>query len=168
MTDIDWEIGLYDSGDVLYCFYSYFCCPCALASSRSYLDDSSWLYNIFCSKICITRWLIRSAYSIEGHVAYDVMASMCCPCCIVNQMLQTTMKHRNLSNRFGSSYNKYLWTSEKDWDIPPCILSTFTMPCLQGMSLQRSLGMKLPSIEVILIICWCLCRDALYLRLLLY
>lgn len=41
---MNWEIGLFEIGDLKKCCYSYCCLSCAMATSRHQLDESSWLY----------------------------------------------------------------------------------------------------------------------------
>eukprot|EP01039_Chlorochromonas_danica_P001676 gene1676-1830_t len=88
----NWEIGLFEIGDCCLCLYSFTCCSCAAASARSALDGSSWCVNTTCLSSALLRWLVRTAYDIEGDAHDDCWKGLCCPCCVINQALQTATK----------------------------------------------------------------------------
>ena len=102
-----WVIGLCEVGDPASCVLSYICSPCALAYARSNLDDSSCMFNLICMPICcmpVSRWLLRTAYDIEpaqGIEAMDCVESAFLPCCVVNQMFQTSAQYGNTSHGGG-------------------------------------------------------------------
>ena len=77
--------------------FSWCCCPCALAQSRSNIDGSSCLFNFFCvsavasryitfvhalavhcSNYSLSRWLIRTAYDIPGDACSGEDIEGCC------------------------------------------------------------------------------------------
>lgn len=103
------QIDLFEIGDPFLCCYSYLCCHCASAQSRTYLDGSSCCFNFWCLGPVVTRssplpslsflsslpifphrWLSRTAYGIPGTDLDDFLIGCLCPCCSVNQILQTT------------------------------------------------------------------------------
>eukprot|EP01038_Epipyxis_sp_PR26KG_P010551 gene10551-14174_t len=82
---------------------SSFCCyPCAVAQSRTNLDNSSVYFNALCLTLPIARWLARSAYGIGSRRDYccDILSTCFCPCCATNQLYQTTLRRGNaIENR---------------------------------------------------------------------
>lgn len=103
----EWVIGLCEVGDPASFLLSYTCSPCALAYARTNLDDSSCIFNLMCLPICclpVSRWLMRTAYDIEaaqGSEAVDCLQSTFLPCCVVNQMFQTSAQYGNTSHGGG-------------------------------------------------------------------
>lgn len=141
MESPSWSINLFDVGNNEDCLYSYCCCPCAVAQSRSNLDNSSFLFNFFCTTAVPTRWLIRSAYGIEGRPRDDLI-SLSCPCCSANQLYQTSKRYGNPSSNGGRPYNTDIFRGDvkRNW-ISNCLLSTFCKQCSIGLILQQAIGM---------------------------
>jgi hypothetical protein len=69
------SIDLCEVGSPSDCLYSCLFSRCAVAQSRSNLDNSSFLFNLICMGTVPTRWLIRSAYGIDLRV--DVYPFLC-------------------------------------------------------------------------------------------
>ena len=46
--DGQFSIGIFEVGNPKFCLLSLFCCPFALAYSRTLLDNSDFIYNLFC------------------------------------------------------------------------------------------------------------------------
>ena len=143
----DFEIGLFECGDWRSCLCAWVCCPCALASARSHLDDSSYAFNIVCLPVCCitpVRWMIRTAYDIPGDSLGDFCRSTFCPCCVLNQLLQTAFARGNSTMVGGSNHNVrdfsfYFGTCSDD--CRSCLYSNICCPCAVGSSLQTALGM---------------------------
>lgn len=135
-------IPFFGIGNASDCRYSYLCCPCALAQSRSNLDGSSFLFNLFCSCALPNRWLIRTAYGIEGRPFDDLISAICFPCCSVNQLYQTSKRNGNPTSNGGRPYNTDVFRGDLRQNfLFNCLLSTFCTPCSRGWVLQQSIGM---------------------------
>ena len=140
-------IGLFDIGDCRSCLCSYICCPCSLASARSHMDDSVYIFNILCLPVCCitpVRWMIRSAYDIPGDAYQDCYTSTFCPCCVLNQLLQTSFKRGNTSVSGGYSHNSrefsfFFGTCSND--VATCCYTSLCVPCATGAALQIATGM---------------------------
>lgn len=147
MENPQFAIGLFEIGDCSSCLCSYICCPCALASARSHLDDSVYVFNIACLPCCCitpVRWMIRTAYDIPGDAWGDCLRSVFCPCCTINQLLQTSYKRGNTSVSGGVAHNSrdfsfFFGTCSND--LPTCCYTTLCVPCATGASLQVATGM---------------------------
>ena len=156
----EWVIGLCEVGDPASCALSFFCSPCALAYSRSNLDDSSCVFNLLCLPYCcmpVSRWLLRTAYDIKpalGSDSMDCIESSFLPCCVVNQMFQTSASYGNTSSGGGhfSNVRDFHLTlgSCKDeiGDIDNyigntclCLYSFLCFPCATSESLDLAMGM---------------------------
>ena len=107
MINTEWEIPLLTMGDWKTCLFSYLCLPCAAAHARSNLDDSNVIFNACCLTLPANRWLIRTAYGINGDSFDDVTTSLFCAPCVVNQMLHTTIMRRNPSPNDSGMLQNY-------------------------------------------------------------
>ena len=140
----NFQIELCDVGDTKSCLYSYFCCPCALAESRTYLDGSQFEFNLCCLQLIPYRWMVRSAYEIgDTDIArHDWLIGIFTPCCAVNQIYQTTSAYRNPTKDGGRLSNTNDWIKE-----PPvikfdtCINIYCCYPCTVATTLKESIGM---------------------------
>eukprot|EP01036_Dinobryon_divergens_P030878 gene30878-40188_t len=103
----NFSIGLFELGDCKSCLFSWCCPPCALAASRTQLDDSGILFNYFCLPIIPYRWMVRSAYGIGdlSSCAGDCLLPIFCTCCVVNQLYQTTSRLGNPTTDGGKAFN---------------------------------------------------------------
>ena len=63
----EWELSLFEIGELQTCILSYIFAPCAIAYARNQLDESPIIFNLFCTSICTNRWLVRTAYGINGE-----------------------------------------------------------------------------------------------------
>lgn len=142
------EVGLFECGDWRSCLCAWACCPCALASARSHLDDSAYVFNLACLPVCCSitpvRWMIRTAYDIPGDGCSDLLKSVFCPCCVLNQLLQTSFARGNSTSVGGSHHNVrdftfYFGTCAEE--CRHCIFGNLCCPCAQATSLKTALGM---------------------------
>lgn len=145
----EFAIGLFEIGECESCLYSCFV-PCmALGQSRRYLDGSGILFNCLCLNTAAFRWMTRSAYGIgePQQWRWDVLICIFCPCCAINQLLQTTKKygnptqdggkHHNLNDWIQPSENMQVSSCLKMWCCYPCVVGdivdqTFQMPWMLG------------------------------------
>ena len=140
----NFQIELFEIGDTKSCLYSYFCCPCALAESRTYLDGSQFEFNLFCLQLIPYRWMVRSAYEIgDTDIArHDWLIGICTPCCAVNQIYQTTKAYKNPTSRGGRLNNTNDWIKEPPFikcDTLASICCCY--PCTVATTLKESIGM---------------------------
>lgn len=61
-----WSNGLFSIGECGTCLYSWFCTPCALASTRTNYDSSNCVMNFCCGSAPLLLNIIREGYNIEG------------------------------------------------------------------------------------------------------
>ena len=105
------------------------------------------------------RWMIRTAYGIQGSPEEDCFLVWCCYCCSVNQMLQTT---NALGDPFGPAPGMHLERPDiylsnsgplncQCDDLFNCCYSCFCFNCAVGSALEESVGMP----------CWmgCCCTN---------
>jgi Cys-rich protein (TIGR01571 family) len=90
------------------------------------------------------RWLARTAYGIPGTASDDLLTGCFCPCCSVNQIIQTTKAYGNPPNS-GTAFNQRLFTSPLVSTDPSscstCLESFCCTPCTIGTIAERGLGM---------------------------
>ena len=118
------------------------CCPyCALAQARTNLDDSSLFFNLCFVTSCPTRWMIRTAYGIQGNAYEDCYVPCCCVCCTANQLLQTTEK---LGDPFGPAPgqhflrgNRFIGGSKATY--VDCF-KAICLPCALASAVQTATG----------------------------
>ena len=135
----NWEIGLFDTGDCKFCLFSFLCSPCAVASARSMLDNSPFCFNLLCLDHVTARWLIRTAYDIPADRENDCTVAFFCPCCTINQALQTTNKYKNRFKESGESFG-----NTENWSASSSKLSLeniFCMPCKMATILKKSMDL---------------------------
>ena len=144
-TGTDWSISLCAPGSCTECMYAYCCTSCALAQARTNLDGTSCCFNFLFGNAISMRWMIRTAYGIQGDSFSDCYTTLCCPCCVVNQMYQTS---KILGDPFGPVPGSHVdrgqaWASANEpCDCSSCFCSTFCMHCTQGRILEDSMGMS--------------------------
>mmetsp|Transcript_15295 Transcript_15295/g.23034 ORF Transcript_15295/g.23034 Transcript_15295/m.23034 type:complete len:278 (+) Transcript_15295:72-905(+) len=137
-----YSINLFDIGEMDSCLFSCCCSPCAYALSRTQLDDSPFLYNLFCVPSCPLRWMIRTAYDIhDGDDCTDCIIPTFCYCCSANQIYQT-------SKRIGRTYQSGRQFNTQEFQTPlgsgslqDGLYACFCMQCAVGTALQRAVGM---------------------------
>lgn len=142
----NFSIGLFECGECGPCLYSCCCPACAMASSRSSLDNSDWLFNCLCVSLPVYRWMVRSAYGIgdPDSCCDDCMLSICCQCCTVNQLYQTTLKRGIPVNDGGKDFNineAYPYCDTSRCEFATCLYAFFCRPCADGDALQKSVGL---------------------------
>ena len=141
----EWSISLCAPGTCNDCMYAYCCTPCALAQSRTNLDGTSCCFNFLLGNAISMRWMIRTAYGIQGDDCSDCCTTLCCPCCVVNQMYQTS---KILGDPFGPAPGAHLvrgqeWAGANEpCDCLSCFCACFCLYCTQGRVLQDSMGMS--------------------------
>ena len=144
----NWEIPLFTIGDYKICLFSYLMAPCAMAYARSQLDDSNIVFNLSCTCLPLNRWLIRTAYGINGDTMEDVATSVCCFPCTVNQMLHTTIARGNPTSDGGMLQNFEKWevplnkvhTKGTYYNGANILYSLFCFPCAVGTAMENSVG----------------------------
>lgn len=126
--------------------YSCFCTKCALASARRSLDGSNWWMNFFVLEPTIARYMIRTAYHIEGDVWLDCCLSCCCFPCSVNQLYQTTKQRGNPTPDGGKHANSSAFQFQVGGNsfsdcFCNCIYAACCLPCATGTILNRAIGL---------------------------
>ena len=160
----DWAIQLFECGAVDQCCYAWWCPQCAMAQARSNLDGTDCAFNYCYGGPCPVRWMIRTAYGIQGSAEEDLCVVWCCACCAINQMLQTT---NALGDPFGAAPGVHLERPDiylghsgdlncQCDDILNCCYSCWCFNCAVGSSLEESVGMP----------CWmgCCCTPFCFAR----
>lgn len=86
--------------------------------------------------------MVRSAYGIgdPSLFAEDCLLSICCHCCVINQLYQTTSKLGNPTSDGGKSFNKQEMINA-DCTCCGCIYFFLCMQCSIGNILKKSVGM---------------------------
>lgn len=136
------EIGLCEVGDPMSCIYSFLCTPCAMAQSRTALDSSGVCFNLFCLSLPAYRWMARTAYGIGDGNDFlgDCALSILLPCCVTNQLYQTTAAKGNPTINAGAQFNTNQMVPG-GCDCGMCMYTCFCMPCSVGTVLDMSVGM---------------------------
>jgi len=127
------EIGLFEFGDPSMCLYSYCCCVCSAASARTHMDDSMCLFNLCCLNVIPLRYLIRTAYKIPGNANHDVFLSSFCPCCVINQLIQTAFSRGPPSEQAGHFTNKHDWINNSNQFASNISLYCYVLFCIPKM-----------------------------------
>lgn len=140
-----WEIDFFSLGECSTCCYSCFCVPCALADARHILDGSDWGVNCCCLNPSALRWMMRTAYNIEGSAQQDCWLGTFCSCCAANQMLQTAKKKGKAdAGQVGPEFNvndrRGFASRSCNGTTYDCLYSCLCMPCAIGYAM-RSTGM---------------------------
>lgn len=139
-----WPLALFAIGDIKSCIYS-LCCPfCAIAQSRTNLDNSPFCFNMFCMSAPVTRFLVKSAYSIPVDSDNDLLIMYCCWPCAVNQIYQSSSILKNpVAQDGGREFNVNLWNSrEKGWcKTGKTFFYGCLMPCGVGSALESGIGL---------------------------
>lgn len=123
--------------------FSYLCMPCALGNAREKLDGSPCIFTCCLINPIISRWLVRSAYQIPGSSCDDCIYGLFCPCCVTNQVYQTTKRYRNPSNDGGKQFNtkRFEFAPNTEPCCSNCLYTFFCYSCSIGSSLNRAMGM---------------------------
>lgn len=91
----------------------------------------------------VTRHLIRSAYGIPGSECEDCYMTMFCPCCTINQMIQTTTAYGLPTQDGGRMRNVNQFTTEAgNCTCGTCMYSLFCCPCAIGSTMEKAIGMN--------------------------
>jgi hypothetical protein len=102
-------------------------------------------FELFSPSLNLTdRWLTRTAYGIPGTASDDFLTGCFCPCCSVNQILQTTKAYGNPPNS-GTVFNQRPFTSPlistNSFSLSSLCQSFLCTPCTLGSIAERGLGM---------------------------
>jgi hypothetical protein len=139
----NWEIEFCEIGNCGVCCYSYCCTSCALADARHAMDGSNWFVTCCCFGASATRWLLRTAYKIEGNAHWDCWASLL-PCCVANQALQTAKARGMVQDipQVGPQFNLNERTGFKtrscSYLVYDCMYALICTPCANGLILQNA------------------------------
>lgn len=93
-----------------------------------------------------SRWLVRTAYGIEGGACEDCLAATFCPCCSANQILQTTREKGRPNSTGGKEFNLRPFEGNlsgrraDDFIVKFCY-GCCCMPCATGSILEKGIGM---------------------------
>lgn len=113
-----------------------------MGSARTKMDGSSCCVTCFHINPIILRWATRSAYNIPGSDTEDLCYGLFCPCCVINQVAQTTSQYGRPYAEVGPEYNRYPAAVQQNTEcIENCCYTTFCLPCAIGTTLQLSMGM---------------------------
>lgn len=87
--------------------------------------------------------MIRTAYGIDGDPVDDCVKSTFCPCCSVNQLLQTAAVHGPAGIPLaGKEHNTDNWIrSIGSCTFGSCCFALFCLPCAIGSAVEGSTGM---------------------------
>ena len=134
------KIGLFEIGDLNSCIYSFTCCRCAVAQSRLFLEDSSYIFNIFFTPLAPYRWMVRSAYGIGNNDEWleDCVLSTFCSCCVINQIYQTTKAFGNPTMDGGRTMNAL----EKSIGLPCVLGCMFSNICFAHHAMRYQFRLK--------------------------
>lgn len=86
--------------------------------------------------------MARTAYGIGDGNDFmgDCVLSICCSCCVTNQLYQTTAARGNPTTDGGAQFNRNPM-SPRGCDCGMCLYTCFCMPCSVGTVLDMSVGM---------------------------
>lgn len=136
------SVPLCGIGNIGGCLYSYLCTQCAMGTARHALDGSDCMVTCFNINPVLLRWTTRSAYNIPGNAWEDCIAGVFCPCCTVNQVLQTTQQFGRPNGTVGPEHNYHMFHAISNDDFcGHCLYASFCLPCAIGTSLQQSMDM---------------------------
>ena len=137
---VNWEIGLFECGSISDCIFA--CCFPFIASSytRTLFDGSPFIFNIFCLGFIPTRYLIRTAYGINGSPIDDCSKGIFCSCCSANQLYQTVKKKGRLDDYNTIKYNYFESHQNASLCIDYC-KAMVLFQCYTAKALEISVGM---------------------------
>lgn len=142
MLFIDIFVVFYLSFFLLFSSRSFLCPYCAMGSARNAMDGSNCMVTCFNMNPVLLRWTTRSAYHIPGSAWEDCVAGVLCPCCTINQVLQTTAQFGHPHGNVGPEHNYHMFHAVNDEECcNQCLYATFCLPCAIGTSLSQSMGM---------------------------
>ena len=86
--------------------------------------------------------MVRSSYNIgdTSSCLEDAVLSLFCPCCVINQLLQTTAQKGNPTTDGGKRFNVNP-ISTAQYNCGACMYASFCMPCSIGSIMSESVGM---------------------------
>jgi len=138
----DWDIGLFSCGNWQSCIYSYLCCPCAYAEAKYSLDGSQFFFNYTFINCIVDRWLVRTAYGIDGTGVNDMLTACFCPCCSVNQIYQTAWNRGNPIRDYAGFHNNVgAFQTPHGCTCSNCMYGSFCCCCALGTGMERATGM---------------------------
>jgi len=137
---INWEINLFNCGSISDCLFPCLCPFIASAYTRTLFDGSPFIFNFFCLGSVPTRYLIRTAYGINGSPIDDCLKSIFCSCCSANQLYQTVKKKGKLDDYNTIKYNYFESHQNASLCIDYC-KATLLFQCYTAKALEISVGM---------------------------
>jgi len=137
---VNWEISLFQCGSISDCIFAC-CCPFFASSyTRTLFDGSPFIFNLFCLGFIPTRYLIRTAYGINGSPIDDCLKGIFCPCCSSNQLYQTVKKKGRLDDYNTIKYNYFESHQNASLCIDYC-KAMVLFQCYTAKALEISVGM---------------------------
>mmetsp|Transcript_8709 Transcript_8709/g.8823 ORF Transcript_8709/g.8823 Transcript_8709/m.8823 type:complete len:246 (+) Transcript_8709:96-833(+) len=138
----EWDIGLFSIGECSSCLYSYLCCPLAFSEAKYTLDGSQFSFNYSCINCIVQRWLVRTAYGIDGSGCRDMLTVCFCPCCSANQMYQTAWNKGNPVREYSGFHNNSgTFQTSHGCTFSNCLYGSCCCCCAVGTGMERALGM---------------------------
>lgn len=137
---VNWEVDFFSFGSMSDCIL-----PCCLpfvtsAYTRTLFDGSPFIFNFFCLGCVATRYLIRTAYGIDGTPFDDCLKSIFCSCCSVNQLYQTVKKKGRLDDYNTIKYNYFESHQNASLCVDYC-KAMVLFQCYTAKALEVSVGM---------------------------
>lgn len=133
-----WEVDLCGCGDCNGCMYSWCCHSCAVAQAKSNLDGSYCCFNCCAYNSISLAAILRSSYGMEQNCCCDCMTAFFCPCCLVNQLYQTSIKYGPGGAIKGRHTN--LTKNESSCGFGNCCMSCLCPICCLPSKIQASTG----------------------------
>lgn len=92
--------------------------------------------------IVLLRWMVRSSYEIgdTSSCFEDAILSLFCPCCVTNQLFQTTVLKGNPTTDGGKRFNVNPMVTAQ-FSCGACMYASLCMPCSIGSIMSESVGM---------------------------
>ena len=117
------------------------CTPCAIAQSRTHLDNSPCCFNLLALTPCVVRYLVRSAYNIPGTVMEDICVMTCCPICATNQIYQTTIDKGSPVKNKPFVDDVLDQSCDGNQSISQFFYGLLCTPCVVASTLETAFGM---------------------------
>eukprot|EP01013_Petalomonas_cantuscygni_P007537 TRINITY_DN1958_c0_g2_i1.p1 TRINITY_DN1958_c0_g2~~TRINITY_DN1958_c0_g2_i1.p1 ORF type:complete len:375 (+),score=46.77 TRINITY_DN1958_c0_g2_i1:130-1254(+) len=153
------------------CFVT-FCMPCAFAKGRRVLDDSSFLFNLFCLSPCAFRNIVRRAYGIRGSHCTDALMCLIPPlgCMDACRIYRTVIASGTANQRHRQATELRRWGTASA--PPPVVMGPDGRPVIAGMDFDGQMpvdpafdrarnltyGPELVCGQLTVTGCRCLCR----------
>lgn len=144
-TTQNWAVGLCEIGNCTQCCISWVFNRCAVAHARSNLDGSDCCFNMCFLSTVQARWMLRTAYNIPGDPFEDCYMSLFCPCCVTNQLYQTS---KQLGDPYGSQPGQHLvrhgnFVGGREKSCGNCLYACCCCPCAVAHATSDATGMPI-------------------------